>query len=94
MKELERAMRAARSYVYNRDLKPKVEARLTKAAARMESYLVRNATESACLGRYRVDLVDGQLVVSDLPPEGWEQLEMDGLHRGKRIGGSLDDHSI
>ena len=87
-------MRAARSYVYNRDLKPKVEARLAKAVARMESYLLRNATESACLGRYRVELVEGQLVVSELPPEGWEQLEMDGLDRDQRIGGGLDGHSI
>jgi len=87
-------MRAARSYVYNRVLKPKVEARLAKAVTRMESYLMRNETESARLGRYRVELVDGELVVSELPPEGWEQLEIDGLDADKRIGGGLDGHSI
>ena len=86
-------MRAARSYVYNRDLMPKVEERLAKAVTSIETYLVRNEKESACLGRYRVELVDGQLVVSDLPPEGWEQLEIDGLDRGRRIGGGLDGHS-
>ena len=86
-------MRAARSYVHNRDLKPKVDERLAKAASRMESYLMRNATESACVGRYRVELVDGELVVSELPPEGWGQLEIDGLDADKRIGGGLDDHS-
>jgi len=63
-------------------------------STRMESYLMRNETESARLGRYSVELVDGELVVSELPPEGWEQLEIDGLDRGKRIGGGLDGHSI
>ena len=87
-------MPAARSYVYNRDLKPKIEARLAKAASRMESYLLRNARESACLGRYRVELVDGELLVSELPPEGWEQLAMDGFGGDKRIGGGLDSRSI
>ena len=86
-------MRAARSYVYNRDLKPKVEARLSKALTRIEGYLLRNETESACLGRYRMELVNGQLVVSELPPEGWEQLEMDALDGDKRIGGGLDGRS-
>ena len=94
MKERERVVRAARSYVYNRDLKPKVEERLAKASSRMESYLLRNATESACLGRYRVELVDGELSVSELPPEGWEQLEMGGFDGDKRIGGGLDGQSI
>ena len=87
-------MRAARSYVYNRDLKPKVEARLATAVTRLGGYLMRNATESARLGRYSVELVDGELVVSELPPEGWKQLEIEGLNGDKRIGGGLGGHSI
>lgn len=79
MKERERAVRAARSYIHNRALKPKVEARLARATARLESYLLRQGCESLCLGRYKVERVNGELVVSELPPEGWEQLEMSGL---------------
>ena len=82
MKERERAVQAARSYIHNRDLKPKIEARLARAIAGLESYLLLHETESVRLGRYRVALVAGELVVSELPPEGWEQLELSGLGEG------------
>lgn len=84
MKEREQAARAAHSYMHNRDLKPKVEERLAKAVARLESYLLLHDTESVCLGRYKVERVEGQIVVSELPPEGWEQLTMSGFARDSR----------
>ena len=72
-----RAIRAARSYEYNRVLRPKVEARLEKAQSWLKSYLMLNDAPSVQLGDYQVELIDGELVVSELPPDGWEQLEME-----------------
>ena len=86
MKEREQAARAARSYIHNRDLKPKVEARLARAVASLESYLLLHDGQSANLGRYKVELVDGEVMVSELPPEGWEQLEMSGLRPDADLG--------
>ena len=86
MKERERAAHAARSFVHNRELKPKVEERLARAVASLESYLLRHDSQSVCLGRYKVELVDGEVMVSELPPEGWEQLEMSGLRPDADLG--------
>ena len=77
IKEILRAIRAARSYEYNRVLRPKVEARLERAQSRLKSYLMLSGATSARLGGYQVELIDGELVVNELPPDGWEQLEME-----------------
>jgi len=76
IKERLRAIRAARSYEYNRALQSKVEARLEKARSTLESYLLLSGVTSVRLGSYQVELRDGELVVTKLPPEEWKQLEL------------------
>ena len=76
MKEDERAIRAARSYEHNLALKPRVEERLDKARSMLESYLMLSGRTSMQLGGYNVELHNGELLITRLPPQGWEQLEM------------------
>jgi hypothetical protein len=73
MKEHEQALRAAKSYAYNKELIPKVEERLAKAESVLESYLLRTGREALRLGRYQVELRDGRMLVSPAPPDGWSQ---------------------
>ena len=79
MKEDEKAIKAARSYERNLVLKPRVEERLDKARSVLESYLMLNGGTSVQLGGYKIELHNGELLITRLPPEGWEQLEMRGL---------------
>ena len=76
MKEDERAIRAARSYEHNLALKPRVEERLGKARGMLESYLMLSGRTSVQLGAYQIELRDGELLITRLPPQGWKQLEM------------------
>ena len=71
-----RAWRAARSYAHNLELQARIESRLERAKGSLESYLLLNGVDSAQLGRFRVALDDGQLSVTQAPPEGCEQLVM------------------
>ena len=80
MKETLKAIRAVRSLEYNRALKPKVEAR-----SRLKAYLMLNAATSIRLGNYQAELVDGDPVVTKLPPDGWEQVELQGLGAGQAL---------
>jgi len=68
---------AARSYEYNRVLRPKVEARRKRAESWLKGYLMFSDVPSVQLGDYQVELIDGELVVSELTPYGWEQREME-----------------
>jgi hypothetical protein len=77
MQERERAVRAATSYVYNKELMPKVEERLAKALSALESYLLRTGQEAVRLGRYDVELRNGEMHVAPAPPDGWEQRELE-----------------
>ena len=78
MKEVERATKAARSYERNAQLAPKVEERLARARSALESYMLLTGKSVVHLGGYQVSMLeDGSLSVTRLPPEGWEQLEMD-----------------
>ena len=78
MKEAEQASRAARSYERNAQLAPKIEERLDRARSILESYLLLSGKTSAHVGGYQIaHLQDGRLSVSRLPPEGWEQVEME-----------------
>ena len=77
MQERERAVRAATSYVYNKELMPKVEERLAKALSVLESYLLRTGQEAVRLGRYDVELRNGEMHVAPAPPDGWEQRELE-----------------
>jgi len=79
MKETLKAIRAVRSFEYNRALKPKVESRLESARSRVKAYLMLNGATSIRLGNYQAELVDGELMVSKVPPDGWEQAELEGL---------------
>jgi len=81
IKERLRGIRAARSYEHNRTLQSKVEARLEKARSTLESYLSLSEVTSMRLGNYQVELREGKLVVTRLPPDGWEQLELQELER-------------
>lgn len=76
MKEHEHAMRAARSYAYNKELQPKVEERLAKALSVLESYMLQTGQEAVRLGRYQVERRDGEMHVGQAPPDGWEQEEI------------------
>ena len=78
-----RAIRAARSYEYNRVLRPKVEARLEKAQSWLKSYLMLSDAPSVQLGDYQVELIDGELVVNELPPDGCEQMEIERFSPGE-----------
>ena len=78
-----RAIRTARSYEYNRVLRPKVEARLERAESWLKSYLMFSDAPSVQLGDYQVELIDGELVVNELPPDGWEQVEMERFAPGE-----------
>ncbi len=69
-------MRAATSYAYNRELMPKVEERLAKALSVLESYLLQTGQDAVRLGRYDVELRDGEMHVAPAPPDGWEQAEI------------------
>ena len=51
-----------------------------------KSYLMLNGASSARLGDYLVELIDGELVVNELPPDGWKQLEMERLAAGETRG--------
>jgi hypothetical protein len=77
MKERERAMRAATSYAYNKELMPKVEERLAKALSVLESYLLQTGQETVRLGRYDLELRDGEMHVALAPPDGWKQREIE-----------------
>jgi len=82
MKEAEQATRAARSYERNAQLAPKIEARLEKARNALESYMLLCGKTIVHLGGYQVALLqDGSLSVTKLPPEGWEQLEMEAAEQ-------------
>lgn len=86
MKERLQIIRAAQSYEYNRARAPEVEARLEKARSRLKSYLMLHGVNSMRLGGYQLELVNGELVVTNLPPDGAEQLELQGLNAGKMVG--------
>ncbi|MBC7236234.1 MAG: hypothetical protein H5T69_10345 [Chloroflexi bacterium] len=78
MKEHEQALRAVRSYERNRRLIPKVEERLQKARGILEAFLLRSGQDQARLGDYQIERKEnGDLAITKLPPEGWEQLEFD-----------------
>ncbi len=80
LKEDLRAMRAARGYAYNLKLQEKVEERLARARASLESYLLLQDASSAQLGAFRVDLNDGELSVTQTAAdEGWEQLPIEDV---------------
>lgn len=85
MKERLQIIRAAQSYEYNRVRAPEVEARLEKARSRLKSYLILHGVNSMRLGGYQLELVEGELVVTNLPPDGFEQLELQGLNAGKMV---------
>jgi hypothetical protein len=76
MKEHERAVRAATSYAYNKELMPRVEERLERALGVLESYLLQTGQQAVRLGRYQVERRNGEMHVSPAPPDGWEQREM------------------
>ena len=84
IKERLQAIRAARSCERNRILKAKVEARLKMAQSRLESYFLLNGVTSMRLGDYQVELRDGEFVITKLPPDGWEQLELEGVDAKER----------
>lgn len=84
-KETLQAFRAVRSYTYNWALKPEVEARLEKACSRLKSYLLLNGVNALRLGNYRVELVEGELQITALPPQGWEQPALRGLKVGQGV---------
>jgi hypothetical protein len=77
MREHERAMRAATSYVYNKELMPRVEERLAKALSVLESYLLQTGQDAVRLGRYQVERRNGEMHVAPAPPDGWEQTELE-----------------
>jgi len=93
MKERLNAIRAVRSFEHNRALKPKVETRLEKARSRLKAYLMLNGATSIRLGNYQAQLVDGELVVTKVPPDGWEQAELQGLDAGQTHGPATEDKS-
>jgi len=70
-------MRAARSYAYNREMMRIVEERLARALSVLESYLLRSGQEVVRLGRYQVELRDGEMRVGLAPPDGWAQCDME-----------------
>jgi hypothetical protein len=76
MQERERAMRAATSYAYNKELMPKVEERLAKALSVLESYLLQTGQDAVRLGRYQVERRNGEMYIAPAPPDGWEQREL------------------
>ena len=94
MKETLKAIRAVRSLEYNRALKPKVEARLEKARSRLKAYLMLNGATSIRLGNYQAELVDGDPVVTKVPPDGWEQVELPGLDAGPTHGPGTEDGDL
>lgn len=82
MKEVEHATRAARSYERNAQLAPKVEERLARARSALESYMLLSGKSIVHLGGYQIAMLeDGSLSVTRLPPEGWEQLEMEAARK-------------
>ena len=82
MKEAEQATRAARSYERNAQLAPKIEERLDRARSTLESYMLLCGKTSVHLGGYQIALLqDGSLSVTRLPPEGWEQLEIEATEK-------------
>ena len=70
-------MRAATSYAYNKELMPKVEERLANALSVLESYLLQTGQEAVRLGRYDVEMHNGEMHVAPAPPDGWEQREIE-----------------
>jgi hypothetical protein len=96
MKERLKAIRAARSFEYNRALQPKVEARLEKARSRLKAYLMLEGVISMRLGDYQAELVDGELVLTKLPPDGWEQAELQGLDavQSRETGAGDAEHLV
>ena len=85
MKEHEQAIRAVRSFERNRALLPKTEERLQKARGILEAYLLRSGQDQARLGGYQVERNEnGDLVVTKLPPDGWEQLELEHAELRRR----------
>ena len=85
VKEKQRIVRAARSYEYNRARAPEVEARLERARTRLKSYLILHGLNSMRLGGYQLELTEGELVVTKLPPDGFEQLELQGFDTEKMV---------
>lgn len=76
MREHERALRVARSFGHNRELQPKVADRLARAESWLQSYLLHTGQKAARLGGYEIALRDGQIEVTTVPPDGWEQNEI------------------
>jgi hypothetical protein len=89
MKERMQALRAARSYRYNHELRPKVEDRLARAESELRSYLLREGVEELRLGAFQVSLHDDELVVTKARPEGWEQLEIAEMAEADAGGGDM-----
>ena len=85
MKERLRIIRATKSYEYNRARAPEIAARLEKARSKLKSYLMLHGVNSMRLGGYQLELIEGELVVTNLPPDGSEQLQLRGLDTGKMV---------
>ena len=84
-------MRAARRYAYNLDLQEKVEGRLARARATLESYLLLRRASSAQLGAFRVDLNDCALTVTRASvDDGWAQMNIDDMLAEIEIRQELD----
>lgn len=82
-KEALQAFRAVRSYTHNLALKPEVEERLEKARSRLKSYLLLHGVNALRLGNYQVELIEGELRITLLPSQGWEQPALRGLKAGQ-----------
>ena len=90
MQERERAMRAATSYAYNKELMPKVEERLAKTLSLLESYLLQTGQDAVRLGRHQAERRNGEMHVAPAPPDGWERRSWSWKysHRGVCARGS------
>ena len=85
MKEYERAARAATSYAFNKDLLPKVQERLEKAEAVLESYLSLQGQERVRVGRFEIERVDEGIRIEPVD-DGWRQEEIDWRYEKVHAG--------
>ena len=72
----ERLIRAIRSLEYNRTLKTKAEERAQKAEATVKTHLELLETATAKVGGYQVEIIDGEVKVTYLPQDGYQQLRL------------------
>lgn len=72
-----RLMRAVRSLVYNRKMKPVIEGRIERAEAKIRSYLLSHDLTSSRLGSFQVDMDEmGELNIEQLPVDDWQQMKL------------------